>query len=352
MSRGNINYKYLRRRKNGGRKFLKIVLWILLVLAVVAGIVFGVIKLKNSGVISNYFGNKQANSSANNSETTQETQNNTQQSNVNVVWIDDKEPAVKDVNYTVPKDVEYPYTIKVNRAANCVTVYGIDDSGNYSIPVKAFACSCGREGEETITGENYKTTDKYLWRLMVDNTYGHYATRIYGGYLFHSVPFLTASSESLETAEYNKLGSFASLGCVRLCVRDVKWIYDNCTEGTKVAIYDDAANPGPLGKPESIKIPEDSKNAGWDPTDPDESNPWNQYSAKITGAQDVTTKVGQKVNLLSGVTATDTCGNDITSKLSTVGHYTFDQTGEYDIKYEVTDAIGSKAEVTVKLIVQ
>ena len=34
-----------------------------------------------------------------------------------------------------------------------------------------------------------------------------------------------------------------------------------------------------------------------------------------------------------------------------IGRYTFDQTGTYDIKYEVTDAIGSHDEVTVKLTV-
>ena len=49
------------------------------------------------------------------------------------------------------------------------------------------------------------------------------------------------------------------------------------------------------------------------------------------------------------MTAKDTCVNDITNKLVVVGKYTFDQVGEYSIKYEVTDAIGSKAEVTVNL---
>ena len=241
------------------------------------------------------------------------------------------------------KNIEFPYYIMVNRAANCVTVYGIDDDGKYSIPVKAFAASCGREGEETITGDGYTTTDKYVWRLMVDGTYGHYAFRIDGGYLFHSVPYLTASNDSLETEEYNKLGSFASLGCVRMCVRDVYWLYDNCPAGTKVDIYDNASNPGPLGKPDSIKIPVDSKYANWDPTDPDENNPWKDYSAEIKGAKDITTKVGEKVDLLKDVTATDTCGNDISDDIITVGKYTFDKAGEYDIKYEVTDAIGSKA---------
>lgn len=341
MSRGNINYRYLKRRKNWFQRNWKRLLLLLIILLLAAGIVTSVILAKRSGGFTNMFSKKDQDRS--------EVQTETQQEAKEVVWIDDKEPVSNKVEYTAPADVKLPYTIKVNRAMNCATVYGIDQTGNYSIPVKAFATSCGREGQETIVGENYSTTDKYVWRLMVDGTYGHYANRIYGGYLFHSVPYLSSTNDSLETAEYNKLGSYASLGCVRMCVRDVLWLYENCPEGTKVTIYDDNTTPGPLGKPETIKIPENSPNAGWDPTDPAEGNPWSSMSAQIVGAKDITTKVGQKVNLLDGVTATDTCGNDITSKIVTVGHYTFDQEGEYDIKYKVTDAIDRTAEVTVKL---
>lgn len=163
--------------------------------------------------------------------------NNGEQQTKEVTWIDLKEPEQqKEVSYTVPAGVSYPYHIKVNRAANCVTVYGIDESGSYSIPVKAFAASCGRAGEETITGENYKTSDMYVWRLMVDNTYGHYAYRISGGYLFHSVPYLKAANNTLETEEYNKLGTFASLavsecasvmycGCMKTVRREQRLIF-------------------------------------------------------------------------------------------------------------------------------
>ena len=66
---------------------------------------------------------------------------------------------------------------------------------------------------------------------------------------------------------------------------------------------------------------------------------------------DITCKVGEDVNILKGVTASDTCGNDITSKIITIGRYTFDQAGEYSITYKVTDAIGSTDSKTVKLIV-
>ena len=165
------------------------------------------------------------------------------------------------------------------------------------------------------------------------------------------MPYTIQSNDSLETDQFNKLGSPASLGCVRLNVANVKWIYDNCPAGTKVTIYDDAANPGPLGKPETIKIPVNSPNAGWDPTDPNPNNPWLKSKATIEGAKNITTKAGQKVDIKAGVTAKDTCGNDITSKMVTVGRYTFDQAGEYTIKYKVTDAIGSVAEVSVKLTV-
>lgn len=344
MSKGNINYKYLRRRKSWFRRNLDLIL-IYSGIGVVAIVVVLVILMKifSFGFFST--GEKKVKEDKNN-----KTEHVTEAPR-EVVWHEDKEPESTEVTYTPPEDVRYPYYIRVNRAANCVTVYGIDSNGEYTIPVKAFACSCGRAGEETIIGTDFATSNKYQWRLMVDDTYGQYANRIYDGYLFHSVPYLKTDKSTLETEEFNKLGSFASLGCVRLCVRDVKWIYDNCPVNTRVTIYDDAENPGPLGKPETIKIPLDSVNAGWDPTDPDENNPWKDYSAKISGASDITCKIGEDVNILNGVTASDTCGNDITSKIITIGRYTFDQAGEYSITYKVTDAIGSTDSKTVKLIV-
>lgn len=351
MSRGNINYKYLRRRKNWfQRNWQAVLIYAVLIIVIFGAAAFAVIKFTPLG---NYFDGSSMNTQQ------QEDQENhfnqiseTETKTKEVVWIDLKEPESDEAVYTVPEGVEFPYKIKVNRAANCVTVYGIDAQGEYTIPVKAFACSCGREGEETITGENYKLSDQYVWRLMVDHTYGHYAYRINEGYLFHSVPYLSSSNDTLETEEYNKLGSFASLGCVRMCVRDVLWVYENCPVGTKVDIYDDNANPGPLGKPESIKIPLDSPNAGWDPTDPDERNPWLKESAKIAGEKDITVKVGESVDLLNGVTATDTCGNDITKKIVVIGRYTTDQAGEYAIQYKVTDAIGNTAKTEIKLKVE
>ncbi len=168
------------------------------------------------------------------------------------------------------KAASMPYLIRINRAANCVTVYQADENGDYDTPVKAMVCSTG---DATPLGV-FTTSDKYTWRALQGNVYGQYATRITGHILFHSVPYYSQNKSDLEYEEYNKLGQAASLGCIRLACIDAKWIYDNCPKGTTVEIYDDAENPGPLGKPEGIYLDLTSPNRGWDPTDPDPNNPW------------------------------------------------------------------------------
>ena len=39
-------------------------------------------------------------------------------------------------------------------------------------------------------------------------------------------------------AKSGGLGHRASHGCIRMKVKEVKWIYDNCPEGTTVVIQD------------------------------------------------------------------------------------------------------------------
>ena len=275
------------------------------------------------------------------------------------VWYEQAEVQdVQEVEYTPPAGVEFPYYIKVNRATCCVTVYGIDEKGEYSIPIKAFACSVGKdkpetdEIEQTILGEYQMSQNLGAWWCrMVDDTYGQFAYRIKDGYMFHSVPCYEMERDSLETEEFNKLGQPASLGCIRLCVRDAKWICDNCPVGTTTLIFDDAGVPDPLGKPDTIKLPIGHEWSGWDPTDPHESNPWRNSSAKIE-ASDITVNIGETINLLEGVKAYDTCGNDITSKMTWYGKYTPDIAGTYTVTFKVTDAIGSKAQKTIRIVVK
>ena len=167
----------------------------------------------------------------------------------------------------------YPYLLAVNRIANTVTVLTVDDAGNYTVPYMAFVCSTGNG---TPLGF-YATYEEYNWKYLFGPCYGQYAVRFWGSYLFHSVPYYTQHQDNLEYEQYNLLGSIASLGCVRLAVVDIKWLHDNCPLGTRVVVYDDEEDPGPMGKPGTIYAdPENAELRGWDPTDPDERNPWDE----------------------------------------------------------------------------
>lgn len=170
------------------------------------------------------------------------------------------------------KTQDQEYALYVNRALNTVTVYKVDENGE-EVPYKSMICSCGRPGHNTPVG-TFKTTDYYDWRLMVDGSWAQYAVRFNGMILFHSVPYHSKNPADLEWDQYNLLGQNVSLGCVRLAVKDVKWIYDNCKKGTKVVVYADDETSGPLGKPISRYIDPKSDNKGWDPTDDNTSNPW------------------------------------------------------------------------------
>ena len=175
-----------------------------------------------------------------------------------------------------------PYAIKVNRAANTVTVYALDEQGDYTVPVRAMVCSTARQGYTTPLGSYRLAEFRSQWRLMLDGTYGQYATCFQGHYLFHSICYSAPEHDAMVRTAYNALGEPASMGCVRLQTIDAKWIFDNCPAGTPVTVYDDAEDPGPLGKPAPLldEISEEACN-GWDPTDPAPGNPWRQKAESV-----------------------------------------------------------------------
>ncbi len=154
------------------------------------------------------------------------------------------------------------YYITVNRTTCVVTIYAANKNNDYVIPVKAMTCSVGKSKTPTPKG-TYKTIEKHRWGLLMGPSYGQYCTRIVDGVLFHSVAGYNKTSYNLSAYDYNKLGEPASHGCVRLCVRDAKWIYDNCKIGTTVKIMDSSTDI--FSKPATIKI---KSSQHYDPTDP------------------------------------------------------------------------------------
>ena len=189
-------------------------------------------------------------------------------------WDEDAEDTKVENPEEEEKNSKETYYIKVNYGANVVTVYKKDNSGKYTVPVKAMVCSTGKA---TPTSGTYKMSNKYRWHQLNGGVYGQYCSRITGHILFHSVPYATNSPDTLKYTAYDKLGTKASAGCIRLTVADAYWIYSNCASGTYVEFYS-SSDPGPLGKPSAQKISSNEKCRNWDPTDPLPNNPWKGYT--------------------------------------------------------------------------
>ena len=225
------------------------------------------------------------------------------------------------------------YAIKINRQENIVTVYSLDEDGYYTVPVKAMCCSVSANGV-TPSGL-FTTSDKYEWRYLKGGVYGQYAYRIYKGILFHSVPYKAQSNSSLETWEFNKLGTGASLGCIRLCVADAKWIYENCEKGTQVNIFD-SDYYGPLGKPQPAYTFSDTENTDWDPTDMTSGNPYAENAA-IYGAVSHSIEVGEPFDAMSGILAFSSDMEEVTDSVTVSGTVNNNIAGEYKLTYSFWD---------------
>lgn len=219
-----------------------------------------------------------------------------------------KAPKDESKNISFIKDPDYisKYYIVVYTGSQSVVVYGKDDSGAYNVKVKAFTVSTGRKTGSNPTPTRkgvYKIRAKYRWRMLMGPCWGQYCSSISSSYLFHSVPYDKKSPDTLYNASYNNLGRAVSHGCIRMCVRDCKWIYDNCPVGTQVHVVWESG-PAGAGVP---KRKSGSKYSGWDPSDQwSKGNPY--FSDKSD--KDKTTKT---TTTTTNTTATTTTVKSTTS---------------------------------------
>lgn len=207
------------------------------------------------------------------------------------------------------------FIVEVNRAAGVVTIYMYNkDTKKYDIPVKTCTVSVGRD-ISTVAGTsglhedssytpigNYSICTngiavKYSLKTMHEPdgsiVYARWCSHIVGNVYFHAVAVGSQSHYALNAYSYNRLGSPASAGCIRMTVADAKWLYDYVSTGTPVKIVKGSSSkPGPLGKNPTIKI---QGSINYDPTDPEvpDSRKKKDYKAKrISGYM---TKSGKKV---------------------------------------------------------
>ena len=142
---------------------------------------------------------------------------------------------------------DMPYYIEVDLTNQIVTIY----STGTDVIVRQMLCSTGVKNA-TPTGTYYmppkeeklEREEWYYFRSY--SCYAHYASRIYKGVLFHSIPCSRKSDASISKTALSEFGRPASHGCVRLRWQDAEFIAKCCLEGTRVHIYRESKQMGEL----------------------------------------------------------------------------------------------------------
>ncbi len=153
------------------------------------------------------------------------------------------------------------YQINYNKATRTMYVLARDGDNGYIIPFKTFNSTCG---PDTPLGD-YNTYVKYDVKFMHDDIYCKYLSRFYNGFIIHSILYYGSRLE-LDAITYNYIDDAASGGCIRLLTGNSYWVHQNCPKGTRVHIYEDTWDKGPVEK-DAIEMPIPREQT-WDPTDP------------------------------------------------------------------------------------
>lgn len=138
----------------------------------------------------------------------------------------------------VPTPVPYAITVDVN---NQITfVYGLDENGEYTVPVRQMICSTGTEATPSDLGDFVLSGRRARWCYFpAYGSHAQYWTKINEYIAFHSVTYAEVDYDALNVTSYKRLGRRASHGCIRLLVSDAQWIYENIREGVVVTITED-----------------------------------------------------------------------------------------------------------------
>lgn len=190
------------------------------------------------------------------------------------------------VNFPDNYAVENTYYIKVVINAQLVYIYSRDRAGNPKDLVRTLIVSTGIDkgsnatplGRFMVLDAEDNSAGKHKW-VKFDGSYGQFATRLFyiteesasgmkgyfTGYMFHSELYRKTDPTSLIVAEYNTIGYPRSHGCIRMQIKDARWIYLNCPTGSIVEVVDGSPDPSLWSE---LRPPALPYGTDYDPTDP------------------------------------------------------------------------------------
>ena len=133
----------------------------------------------------------------------------------------------------VPKQL--PYRVEVSIEEQRVYVYQLNDAGEYEL-VQTFVCSTGL-GNSTPRGIFLDGFPVNTWHhFQKFDCWAKYSFEIEGDIMFHSVLYSKKDDSTLREGSLYALGQKASHGCIRLKVKDARWLFTNCKRGTLVIV--------------------------------------------------------------------------------------------------------------------
>jgi len=162
-----------------------------------------------------------------------------------------------------------------------LVLYSIDPNTQQEYPARVFVCSTGKASTPSpiynqpvrLGGKSLLSrfsSPKYVGTCLV-----RYVTHVKGSCFIHAVPYLdpyprgekVLLKDKCDLGGYRALGRRASSGCIRLCLRDAKFLYYNVPTGTPCYIL---ASSNGYSIPGAVSLPSaGSGSRGWDPTDPE-----------------------------------------------------------------------------------
>lgn len=125
--------------------------------------------------------------------------------------------------------------------------------------------STARKGKTTPTG-NFKIQGASGGRkaklrtakMSSGKSYAEFLCRFHNGKCMHTVPYSKRQTTGhVFKNEFNKLGSVASAGCVRMPWKMASYIYNNCPVGTPVRVFKGTKGKYPMGKPKKYTATKD-----------------------------------------------------------------------------------------------
>lgn len=146
--------------------------------------------------------------------------------------------AVPAMAGTMEAGYNMPYYIGVDVTNQIVTIYNTaDDTIARQMLTSSGMNDCTPNGTFYLT-EKGRVAERgeWLWLGQYD-CFVKYATRIYLGYMFHSLPFDKKDESTMQEEALRDFGMPTSHGCMRLRVDDARFIAKECLEGTLVKIY-------------------------------------------------------------------------------------------------------------------